>query len=85
MMLLLGGVMICIPPTRNNQPNQPKPPSITPPTHTHSVISAFLTDFLHEQRGMSVEGATALMFVFGLGCFAGNLAGGILGQVCVCR
>lgn len=47
----------------------------------HSVISAFLTDFLHEQRGMSVEGATALMFVFGIGCFAGNLAGGILGQV----
>lgn len=47
----------------------------------HSVISAFLTDFLHEQRGMTVAGATALMFVFGLGCFAGNLAGGILGQV----
>ena len=44
------------------------------------VISAFLTDYLHEQRGMTVEGATTLMFVFGLGCFAGNLAGGILGQ-----
>lgn len=53
--------------------SQPHPP--------HSVISAFLTDFLHEQRGMTVAGATALMFVFGLGCFAGNLAGGILGQV----
>lgn len=50
-------------------------------TSFHSVISAFLTDFLHEQRGMTVAGATALMFVFGLGCFAGNLAGGILGQV----
>lgn len=44
------------------------------------VISAFLTDYLHEQRGMTVESATSLMFVFGLGCFAGNLAGGILGQ-----
>lgn len=44
------------------------------------MISAFLTDFLHEQRGMTVAGATTLMFVFGLGCFAGNLAGGILGQ-----
>ena len=44
------------------------------------VISAFLTDYLHEQRGMTVESATSLMFVFGLGCFAGNLAGGVLGQ-----
>jgi predicted MFS family arabinose efflux permease len=40
-----------------------------------------MTDFLHQQRGMSVQGATALMFVFGFGCFTGNLAGGILGQV----
>lgn len=44
------------------------------------VTSAFLTDFLHEQRGMTVEKATALMFIFGLGCFLGNLAGGVLGQ-----
>ena len=29
---------------------------------------------------MTVQGATTLMFIFGLGCFAGNLAGGILGQ-----
>ncbi len=58
-------------------------PSFPLPQHhppTRSVISAFLTDFLHEQRGMTVEGATALMFVFGMGCFAGNLAGGIVGQ-----
>lgn len=63
-------------------------PNLSPPhPHQHkqnSVINAFLTDFLHEQRGMSVAGATALMFIFGLGCFAGNLAGGVLGQVRVC-
>lgn len=41
-----------------------------------SAISAFLTDFLHEQKGMSVEAATSLVFVFGMGCFLGNMAGG---------
>jgi predicted MFS family arabinose efflux permease len=39
-----------------------------------------LTDYLYQQRGMTVEGATALMFVFGLGCLVGNIGGGVVGQ-----
>ena len=54
--------------------------SVNPQLGLPSVISAFLTDYLHEQRGMTVQGATTIMFIFGLGCFAGNLLGGVLGQ-----
>jgi hypothetical protein len=44
------------------------------------MISAFLPDFFHEQRGLTVKAATGLMFMFGMGCFMGSAAGGILGQ-----
>ena len=40
------------------------------------LVNTYLNDFLAEDRGMSVERATFVVLVFGLGNFAGMVAGG---------
>lgn len=43
------------------------------------VIGTYLNDYFHEQ-GLSVEGATTVMLVFGIGCLVGMGLGGTMGQ-----
>lgn len=45
-----------------------------------AVISTFLTDYLATNAHLGVPGATAVLFSFGIGCFAGTAVGGKLGQ-----
>jgi len=45
------------------------------------IIFCFLNDYLSQERGLSVEAATTLVAVFGLGCAVGSIGGGYLGQV----
>lgn len=44
------------------------------------ITNVFLADFLSENRGMSVEFATIVLLVFGLGNFLGLLLGGFWGS-----
>ena len=44
------------------------------------IIFVFLNDYLSQEQGLSVKAATFLVFIFGLGCAAGGLFGGIGGQ-----
>jgi len=41
------------------------------------IINTYLNDYLSSDRGLSVEGATLVILVFGLGNFIGTLVGGI--------
>jgi len=41
------------------------------------IINTYLNDYLSSDRGLSVEGATLFVLVFGLGNFVGVLIGGI--------
>lgn len=41
------------------------------------VINAFLNDYLSSDRNLSVEGSTLVILLFGVGNFAGTLAGGL--------
>jgi MFS family permease len=43
------------------------------------VINTYLTDYLHE-RGLSVEGSTMVVIVFGIGCLFNLSVGGSVGQ-----
>ena len=45
-----------------------------------AVISTFLTDYLATNAHLGVQGATAVLFSFGIGCFIGTALGGKLGQ-----
>eukprot|EP00904_Undaria_pinnatifida_P005243 jgi/Undpi1/1849/HiC_scaffold_12.g05236.m1 len=45
-----------------------------------SVMSVYMTDFLHKQRGMTVERATVVAVVFGVGTTVGQLGGAKVGQ-----
>jgi predicted MFS family arabinose efflux permease len=45
------------------------------------MIFVFLNDYLSEDRGMSVEGATIALTCFGLGGLFGQIIGGWFGQV----
>ena len=45
------------------------------------IIFVFLNDYLSQERGFSVPDATYIVFVFGLGCAAGGVLGGYLGQL----
>ena len=45
------------------------------------VIFVFLNDYLSQERGFSVPAATYLVFLFGMGCAAGGVLGGYLGQL----
>lgn len=40
----------------------------------------FLNDFLHQQRGLSVERATVVVALFGVGSFVGQVVGAVVGQ-----
>jgi MFS family permease len=44
------------------------------------IVNTFLNDFLSEDRGMTVEGATMTVLLFGLGNFLGLLIGGVCGR-----
>ena len=44
------------------------------------IIFVFLNDYLSQEQGLSVQDATFLVFIFGLGCAAGGLLGGAGGQ-----
>lgn len=44
------------------------------------VMFAFFNDFLHDDKGLSVETATGVTLWFGVGAAVGNIAGGVLGQ-----
>ena len=44
------------------------------------VIFVFLNDYLSQERGFTVPDATYLVLIFGLGCAAGGVLGGYLGQ-----
>lgn len=45
------------------------------------VIFVFLNDFLSQERGFSVPGATFIVAIFGVGCAAGGILGGYWGQL----
>lgn len=44
------------------------------------VIQTYITDYLHVQKGLSIEMATTVIMMFGVGCAAGVVAGGAAGQ-----
>jgi MFS family permease len=44
------------------------------------IVFVFLNDYLSQERGFSVPDATYLVLLFGLGCAAGGILGGYLGQ-----
>jgi predicted MFS family arabinose efflux permease len=45
------------------------------------MIGTFLNDFFSNDRGLSVELASTVLGVFGAGMFAGQIVGGIVGQI----
>eukprot|EP00535_Pseudo-nitzschia_heimii_P007271 CAMPEP_0197178478 /NCGR_PEP_ID=MMETSP1423-20130617/3742_1 /TAXON_ID=476441 /ORGANISM="Pseudo-nitzschia heimii, Strain UNC1101" /LENGTH=891 /DNA_ID=CAMNT_0042628227 /DNA_START=237 /DNA_END=2912 /DNA_ORIENTATION=- len=45
------------------------------------VVFVFLNDFLSQEKGFSVEEATYLVMLFGVGCALGGIIGGYLGQI----
>ncbi|CAM9844850.1 unnamed protein product, partial [Laminaria digitata] len=45
-----------------------------------SVISTYMTDYLHKQRGMTVERGTIVGVMFGVGTILGQLGGAKIGQ-----
>ena len=44
------------------------------------IVNTFLNDFLSENRGMTVEGATLTVLLFGVGNFIGMVMGGTFGR-----
>ncbi|CAN0230576.1 unnamed protein product [Ectocarpus fasciculatus] len=44
------------------------------------VITVFLPDYLHKQRGMSIKTATVVNMVFGAATVAGQVVGAKVGQ-----
>ena len=50
--------------------------SVMSPQVPWAVISTFLTDYLATNAHLGVPGATAVLFSFGIGCFAGTAVGG---------
>ena len=49
------------------------------------VMFVFLNDFLSQERGFPVPDATFLVAVFGIGCAAGGIIGGYVGQIIMDR
>jgi translation initiation factor 4G len=47
------------------------------------IVFVFLNDFLSQEKGFSVEEATYLVMIFGVGCAFGGIIGGYLGQLFV--
>ena len=44
------------------------------------IVFVFLNDFLSQEKGFSVQQATFLVMIFGVGCAIGGITGGYLGQ-----
>jgi MFS family permease len=44
------------------------------------VIVAYLNDYMAQDKGLTVEAATLVLAVFGVGCMVGGIGGGVLGQ-----
>ena len=44
------------------------------------VVFTYFNDFLHDDKGMSVEVSTGIVLWFGVGAAVGNVVGGIAGQ-----
>lgn len=44
------------------------------------IVFVFLNDYLSQEKGFSVEQATFLVMLFGVGCAIGGITGGYLGQ-----
>jgi MFS family permease len=44
------------------------------------VMQTYLTDYLHQQRGLSIQLATTVILLFGVGSAVGVIAGGAAGQ-----
>lgn len=55
----------------------PPRPFLAPPA---GVINTFFTDFLAQDRGIGVQGATQLILAFGAGGALGTVGGGWLAQ-----
>ena len=51
-----------------------------PGTVPWGVFNAYFVDFLHKQKGMSVQEATGAITVFGVGSAIGAIIGGVVGQ-----
>ena len=51
-----------------------------PGTVPWGVFNSYFVDFLHKQKGMTVQNATAAITVFGLGSAVGTIGGGFIGQ-----
>ena len=45
------------------------------------VMFVFLNDYLSQEKGLTVESATFIVAVFGVGCAVGGILGGYLGQL----
>lgn len=45
------------------------------------VIMVYLNDFLHKQRGLTIERATTVTMLFGVATSAGQLVGAKIGQI----
>lgn len=43
-------------------------------------MQTYINDYLHQQKGLSVELATTVILAFGVGCAVGVIAGGAAGQ-----
>lgn len=51
-----------------------------PGTVPWGVFNSYFVDYLHVQKGMEVQTATAAITVFGLGSAVGTIIGGVVGQ-----
>ncbi|ACO63205.1 major facilitator superfamily [Micromonas commoda] len=51
-----------------------------PGTVPWGMLNAYFVDYLHVQKGLSVEEGTAAVTLFGLGAVIGTVTGGIIGQ-----
>lgn len=43
-------------------------------------MQTYINDYLHTQKGLSIELATTVILLFGIGCAVGVIAGGAAGQ-----
>ena len=47
------------------------------------IVFVFLNDYLSQEKGFSVQQATFLVMLFGVGCAIGGITGGWMGQLCM--
>lgn len=56
-------------------------PPITSTSESPKVLSVYLNDFLQNQRGLTIEHATAVVFVLKMATLVGQVVGSKLGQL----